>query len=159
MNEFKKTVDTSILPKYRKLHCWAFRRLPIMKFTYALIVISILLELYSSIFIRIPTVSFAIFYILLTIFAWWFLLYASPQFYFKLNIRKVPRKFGHSYECVFTQDGLTINNYHIGWNEHKAIEGKFGIAIISHTKVLVFFPSDTFTPDEYLQLKLWMNIS
>lgn len=159
MNEFRKTIDISNLPKYRKLHCWAFRRLPVMKFTYALVVISMLLELFSSAFLKIPSFSFIIFYMLLTAFTWWFLLYASPQLYFKSNMKKVSQKFGHSYECIYTPDGLTINNYHIRWSEHKAIEGNFGIALISHTRIFAFFPSDTFTPDEYLQLKLWMNIS
>lgn len=164
MEYIEKVTDVSMAARdtqYRKLYCWAARRSLIVKPMYLVCLMMLftqITELYSgwSSYGRLYE-GYIIYFILLPT-----ILYAAafslPYSMFIANNSRIKRTYGKKYVLKFQKDGYYINNVITPWNKaKKSLQCKYGIAQISYRGPVLLIPSNCVSPEEYTQIKKWMN--
>lgn len=166
MEEIKKQIsikDLKVNKGYKKLFYWSVRRLPIMRLFYLAIIFVIMLSFYGM-FLTYKEVetSTAFMYInfivppVLTVFV---VLFCVPFFIYKLDISRAAKFYGNSYEVITSEEGILAKDRNILWNSSvKIISGKYGIALISTSKIIILFPIHNFSEEEYQKIKSWIKV-
>lgn len=151
--------DPFTISDYPPMILWAFRQIPLVKLTYKF---NILCLCAISYFIYSDVRSHKdIYFYLITFFILLFLLFygyfINPRVY--LRFRKIYiKRSGKDCRLIFCKDGvhiLTQPNSFVSWKRYKVISGKYGIAILSSSKIVLLISKSGYSDTEYATILSW----